>query len=293
MDPSGLDSVCARIGYLADCEGPARYLTYPPASGRQTETPPKRYYEMPIYDCRSVSAELSLDVEGFALRRRASAIADFFDDELVRRAYYPEIERLMLEATGAVAFFVFDHNVRSGQAATQARAGIREPVDMAHNDYTEESGPRRVREILTERGRSDLADQPAALVNAWRPLHGPVKDIPLTVCEARSVAPTDFVATSIEHYGDGDFSRPRHSGEIYSFRHRPEHRWYYVRDMQANEVLLLKCFDTRRDGRARYTAHTGFVNPECPPGVPARESIEARTLVVFANATHASEERRP
>ena len=51
--------------------------------------------------------------------------------------------------------------------------------------------------------------------------------------------------------------------------------------MQPGEVLLLKCFDTRKDGRARYTAHTGFANPQCPPGAVPRESIEVRTLAVF------------
>jgi hypothetical protein len=276
-----LESVVAPIGYLAVGEGAVRYRTYLPATGRRSETPPKRHYEMPIYDCRPVASRLSLDVEGFALLRRASAIEDFYDDALVRREYLPEVERVLREATGAAAVFAFDHNVRSAKAATETRAGVREPVDMAHNDYTESSGPRRIREILAERGRMELAEHPAALVNAWRPIRGPVRDVPLTVCEARSVAESDFVATPIEHYRGDDFTKPSHSGEIYSFRHRPEHRWCFVRDMQPDEALLLKCFDTRRDGRARYTAHTGFVNPECPPGAPERESIEVRTLVVF------------
>jgi len=277
-----LRTVVARIGYLAEGEGPARYRAYPPASGRSTETPPKRYHEMPIHDCRPVAGELSLDVEGFAVVRQASPIRDFYDDELVRREYYPEVERLMREATGALAVFAFDHNVRSAKAATEARSGIREPVDMAHNDYTESSGPRRAREILEQRGHGDLVGNRAALVNAWRPIRGPVQDVPLTICEAGSTAPSDFVPTSIEHFGGDDLSRPRHSGEIFSFRHRPEHRWFYVSDMQPDEVLLLKCFDTRKQGGARYTAHTGFANPECPPGFTPRQSIEVRTLVVFA-----------
>ncbi|MGH7803142.1 MAG: CmcJ/NvfI family oxidoreductase, partial [Candidatus Binatia bacterium] len=98
------------------------------------------------------------------------------------------------------------------------------------------------------------------------------------------VAPDDFVDTAIEHYGEGDLTRPRHRGEIYSFRYRPEHRWFYVSDMEPGEVLFLKCFDSARDGRARYTAHTGFVNPEAPADAVPRESIEVRTLVVFDEA---------
>jgi hypothetical protein len=51
--------------------------------------------------------------------------------------------------------------------------------------------------------------------------------------------------------------------------------------MQPEEMLLLKCFDTADDGTARFTGHTGFENPTCPPDFLPRESIEARTVVVY------------
>lgn len=284
MDAARAESlpfVVARIAYLDATDGRAGYRVWPPSTGRPPETPPKRHYEVRIHDCRPVASELSLDAEGFAYRRHASSFRDFYDDVLVRRDYYLQTEHLLREATNALAVFAFDHNVRSAKGTAEGRPGVRTPVDMAHNDYTESSGPRRAREILTAAGRSDLAGHRTALVNVWRPIRGPVKDIPLTVCEAGSVSADDFVDTAIEHYGEDDLTRPRHTGEIYSFRHRPEHRWFYVSDMEPDEVLFLKCFDSARDGRARYTAHTGFVNPECPPNAVPRESIEVRTLVVF------------
>ena len=95
------------------------------------------------------------------------------------------------------------------------------------------------------------------------------------------MAEDDLVPTSIHHFGEGDLERPRHVGEIYSVRHNPAHAWYYLSDMQPQEFLLLKCFDSRTDGRARFMPHTGFANPACPPDFIPRESIEARTLVVF------------
>jgi hypothetical protein len=51
--------------------------------------------------------------------------------------------------------------------------------------------------------------------------------------------------------------------------------------MQRNEALLLKGYDSLDDGRARFTAHTGFDNPSAPPDAAARESIETRTFVFF------------
>ena len=94
----------------------------------------------------------------------------------------------------------------------------------------------------------------------------------MAVCDARSLeAAADFVATDLLY----DTRR----GEIYSLAYRPGHRWYYVPDMQVDEVLFLKCFDSAEDGRARFTAHTAFDDPTVPPGAPPRESIEVRTLV--------------
>ncbi len=51
--------------------------------------------------------------------------------------------------------------------------------------------------------------------------------------------------------------------------------------MPPGEFLLLKCFDSRADGRARFMPHAGFQNPASPSDFVPRESIEARSLVVF------------
>ena len=71
-------------------------------------------------------------------------------------------------------------------------------------------------------------------------------------------------------------------GEVYAVAFNPAHRWFYFPHLQRNEVLLLKGFDSANDGRARFTAHSAFEDPTTPPGAPARESIETRTLIFFA-----------
>jgi hypothetical protein len=284
----GLDHVVARIAYLATGHGRVGYRVWPPSSGRPPEAPPKEYHDVRIHDCRPIASLLDIDETGFMVRQHPSAIHDFYDEDLVCRSYLPEVERMLVEETGAHAVFAFDHNVRSAKGAAEGRPGVRAPVDMAHNDYTEGSGPRRTLEILEARGRSDLAGHDAALVNVWRPIRGPVQDIPLTICEASSTAPADFVDTDIEHYGEDDLSRPRHVGQILSARYSPAHRWFYLSDMRTDEILVFKCWASARDGRARYTAHTGFKNPAAPPDAPPRESIEVRTVVVFPNRRAAS-----
>ena len=73
----------------------------------------------------------------------------------------------------------------------------------------------------------------------------------------------------------------RSGGEIYHFAYDPDLRWSYFSGMTRDEVLLLKVFDSA-DDRAKWTAHSAFVNPDAPPDAPPRESIEVRTLLSFA-----------
>ncbi|MCL4801102.1 MAG: methyltransferase [Burkholderiales bacterium] len=279
--PHDLPAVEAELTYLAPGDGPAQVLVFPPASGRGTVRAATVRRRMTIRDARPVVDRLRLDEHGFELRAHRSAFADFYSEAAVRKRYYPEVEAAVQAMTGAAAVIVFDHNVRSAVRAARGEPGVRTPVDSAHNDYTEQSGPKRKGEILAAAGRADLAGRHVAFVNLWRPIVGPVWDNPLAVCDARSVAAADLVPTDIHHFGEDDLETPRHSGQIYSLRHAPAHRWYYFSAMRPDEALLLKGYDSRTDGRARFMPHTGFANPACPREFVPRESIEARTLVVF------------
>jgi hypothetical protein len=271
----------APLHYLAPDSGPARIRIYPPSSGLESTRPAAIKQTVALHDLRAIADQARLDEHGFELHTHATAFKDFYDEGAVRARYFPEVEAAMSAFTGALAVIVFDHNVRSSARAAQGQAGVRVPAEQVHNDYTEHSGPKRKREILAAAGRADLMDRHVAFVNLWRPIIGPVRDNPLAVCDVRSVAPSDFVATEIQHFGEGKLETPRHTGEIYSIVYRPAHRWFYVPEMMPDEVLLLKCYDSRMDGRARFMPHTGFQNPACPKDFVPRESIEARTLVVF------------
>ena len=276
-----LPKVEAEIGYIPPEIERAVVRVYPASSGLEAEQPETYPVRMPIRDLRPAADQFSIDEHGFEFHAQASAFGDFYNAAEVRARYYPEVARVLREMLDAEAVFVFDHNVRSAVRAARGEPGVREPVAQAHNDYTEESGPRRRDAILAAVGRQDLVDRAFALVNLWRPIIGPVLDTPLALCDSASVAPDDYVTTDIHHFADGNITTPAHSGMIYSLHHNPRHRWFYASEMQPDEVLLLKCYDSRRDGRARFMPHTGFDNPICPRDFVPRESIEARTLVVF------------
>jgi hypothetical protein len=230
-------------------------------------------HTMPIHDARPGLASLSLDREGFVLRHLQTAVAEFYEEGQVREIYDPEIERLVLEATGAQKAVIFDHTIRAESEALRRQRGVRETVPLVHNDYTVASGPQRVRELLDAEEASIRLQRRFAIYNLWQPIKGPVLSSPLAMCDARSVAPEDWIACDLD-YGD-------RVGEIYNVAFNPEHRWHYVPKMEADEILIFKTYDSLEDGTTRFTAHTAFVDPTTPPGAPARESIETRVLAFY------------
>ncbi len=51
--------------------------------------------------------------------------------------------------------------------------------------------------------------------------------------------------------------------------------------MQPDEAVLIRCFNSAREGAARFSAHGAFDDPQTPSDAPPRESIEVRTLVFY------------
>jgi hypothetical protein len=272
---ASLASVEAEFNYIARGIERARNYTYDPPAGIPRSNATHEAHVMTVRDVRPIAGQVSLDREGLALVRKTSAVRDFYDDDELRRVYYPEAERLVAEATGAHRVVVFDHTVRRRVWGSEDRVpgAPRQPVGRVHNDYTEKSGPQRVRDLMGDEAESLLAGR-FEIVNVWRPITGPLRDAPLGVCDARSVDPRDWVPSDLIY-------RDR-TGETYAVRYNPAHRWYYVRDMMPDEALLLKCFDSARDGRARMAPHSAFEDPTAPADKLPRESIELRTLVFHA-----------
>ncbi|MEE2778736.1 MAG: CmcJ/NvfI family oxidoreductase [Acidobacteriota bacterium] len=262
----------ATLNYLAPLDERPYYYLYPPPEGHGWRNTKGDRQTMPIGDARALDPKPSLDVEGFALVHHATRTDDLYDSAQVRRVFFPEVDRLVRQATGAARVVVFDHNVRCASRAERKESGAQDPVRFVHCDYTEASGPQRVRDLLSEAEAEDLLQRRFAVINVWKPIRGPVEESPLAFCDARSIAAHDVLGTDLRY-------RDR-TGEVYSFLHSPDHRWYYYPRMEADEVLLLKCFDSDHQ-LARFTAHSAFDDPSSPVDAPARESIEVRTLVFY------------
>ena len=271
--------VVSNLGYIEpQRERPYDYAYAPPAG-----VPWQNYRSDPrpmrIADARSFARAPALDREGYTLVSAPSAVGDFYDEAAVERIYYPEVAELARAALGASQAYVFDHLVRRrepGSALSFGRrvAGERPSANgRVHNDYTEASGPRRMAQVLSASdGEGRELPRRFAIVNVWRPIKGPVVDAPLALCDARSVAAADLVASDV-HY-------PLRTGEIYLVAHSPRHRWSYFPEMQPHEALVFRQFDS--DAQApRFVPHAAFDHPLTPRDAALRESIEARVIVVF------------
>jgi hypothetical protein len=199
-------------------------------------------------------------------------VRDFFDPEELKRVYYPEVIALVQRISGAKRVVVFDHTLRSGDEGEREAKLIREPVLSAHNDYTEWSGPNRVREVMGAEA-DELLKRRFAVIQVWRAIAKPIVSNPLAMADARSVAPEDLLIAERRY--------PNRVGQTYRLKYNARHRWFYFPEMRRDEAIVFKVFDSEKDGRARFTPHTSFEDPSTPAGAAPRQSIEARTLAFF------------
>jgi hypothetical protein len=262
----------AEILYTVDTGEALVNETFGPNNIRRRSSGAQEAKKVTIGDGRALAGELSLDRNGFVLVRHPTAVRDFFDAAELKSVYSPEIERLVAELSGASRVVMFDHTLRSGDEGEREARLIREPVLSAHNDYTEWSGPQRVRDLLPDEAET-LLKKRFAIIQVWRAINLPIRANPLALADARSIAPEDLLISERRY--------PNRVGQTYRLKYNAAHRWFYFPQLARDEAIVFKVYDSATDGRARFTPHTSFTDPATPPGAPPRQSIEARTLAFF------------
>jgi len=270
---ASLPSVEALLNYLVDTgEKPESYGGVSQTMADQKRKGQYEEHKMTVTNGRQMIGQFSLEREGFIFVNHETKVKNFYDEGEVRSVYYAETEQLVKEISGAKRVVVFDHTLRSADPGMREEKQISGPVRNAHNDYTEWSGPQRVRDLLPDEAE-ELLKRRFAVVQTWRPINKPVQREHLAIADARSVGIKELIPSARVY--------PDRRGEVYHSTYNPEHRWYYFPNMRRNEAIVFKCYDSERDGRARWTAHCGFDDPTSSPGAPPRESIEMRTLAFF------------
>jgi hypothetical protein len=264
----------ALLTYLIHTDRKPFAHTYQPPAGTARRSDADAIHTVTIRNARHCG--FSIDKEGFELVKFPTNVRDFYDDEEVKSLYYPEIVQRLKQLTGGTVI-VSNHVVRNAGNTVHEKSSVQGASLRVHNDYTVRSAPQRVRDLLEKAEAERLLRYRLAAINVWRTIRGPVKNMPLALCDAQSVELSDLVATDL-------ILRDRVS-ETYRLTHNPNHRWYYFPDMQPDEAILIKCYDSD-NGRAKFTPHAAFDDPTTPPEAPPRESIEVRALVFFEACTN-------
>ncbi len=267
------DAIEAELSYLAnDGEGLVTLVARPGGRDRRIGGGDGETHRVVLHNGRPLADRFEFEREGFRFVSHHSQVTDFFDDDQVRRIYYPECETLIKLVSGARRVVVFDHTLRTASEEEREARQIRDIVSRVHNDYTEWSGPQRVRDIMGDEAEELLCGR-FAIIQVWRPINHPVESHPLAICDAQTVKPDALVVNERRYQN--------RTGQTYAITYDPGQRWYWFPKMRPDEALVFKVYESLRDGRARWTAHTAFADPTAPPHARPRESIEIRTLAFF------------
>ena len=266
-------TIRANFNYIVDTGiPPVRSIDWPEMEHKAVPSQ-YRQYEMTVRDGRPLRDTFRFDTHGFVFVDHRTQVKDFTDEAERARVYDLEAQALIKKHSGASAVVVFDHTIRISDEEGQKAVGARPTVKGVHNDYTETSAPRRLREIVGDAEAERRFKKRWAIVQVWRPIRGTVLIDPLGICDGRSIPQKGFILVE-RRYKD-------RTGEVYHIAHNPAHEWFYFPQMQRNEALVFKVFDSDASQPARFTAHSAFDDPATPAGAPPRESIETRTFAFF------------
>eukprot|EP00442_Polarella_glacialis_P004650 CAMPEP_0115142626 /NCGR_PEP_ID=MMETSP0227-20121206/60269_1 /TAXON_ID=89957 /ORGANISM="Polarella glacialis, Strain CCMP 1383" /LENGTH=292 /DNA_ID=CAMNT_0002551263 /DNA_START=116 /DNA_END=994 /DNA_ORIENTATION=+ len=234
-------------------------------------------------NARELQTPANLEKQCFELRNHATAVKNFKDSDEVKRVYFPEMEALVKAATGAEQVFLFDHTIRDGSSG--AGLNVTKPGDAAapvfrvHTDYSDTSGPARVK-TLAESGdyfsaeqQTEILSRDFCIVNVWRNISAePVQSNPLAVLDPASIDKKEFLVYEMQY--------PDRAGQNFALKYNSSHKWYFYPLMEKEECLIFKTWEKRTD-RPRYCFHTAFTDPATPATAPGRSSIEIRSIAIM------------
>tara|TARA_B100001093_G_scaffold18925_1_gene17136 strand:- start:4188 stop:5423 length:1236 start_codon:yes stop_codon:yes gene_type:complete len=262
------------------------------------------YFPQVMHDARRISdyhpgisphSAQCMDKLGVALASCDSQCNNFYDSAEVRRVFYPEMEKLLLEfypdATDALVYNhdVFDKDYEGDRTEDQdaKNPGVNANyANLVHNDLNDNSGRVRCRELLTRNlrnfGREQYCTEVEAdekmsrrflSINLAKPMET-VEQNPFVLCAWPSFADQPYI-NNYRVYDD-------RVGETTRFTYRPEHEWYWIPQQQPNEVSMLKCYDSVCDGSvSRWSFHSACIDPTAAADARCRKNVVVRAFVFF------------
>jgi len=255
------------------------------APGRELNTGVYAPYPVTIRNAR-LAGSFTLDEHGFCLSQHHSAISDWENHYAADSAYAGEVAEVVKGLTGADVVILLGGMLRSSAATSPT---VQPPAAEAHVDFTQRCAERRAAALYARAHPAGLGFRRFIGFSLWRALSAPPQDMPLALCEGRSVRDdegTHNTKVDVAEIPAGEALYAPIPGEedmlaATIFHYSPAHRWWYFPDMQPGEVILIKLYDSDHS-KAWRCPHTAFRDTTRPDARP-RRSMEFRGMAYFSN----------
>jgi hypothetical protein len=267
------------------------------SQGKEINTGTYSDFEVVIRDGMPIRDHFTLDQHGFTIAKCPTAVSDFHDKASVDALYEAEVERNVIRLTGADKCVARGWMLRTSADLTQHAAkktagyqhsgGIQPPAGEAHVDINTATAARMAEHTY----RTHFPDGPGykrfLISSFWRTFSPGPQDVPLALCDGRSSfggAEKSNTLYIVDEFPEGDALTapdPDEGNKLAAtiFSYHPGHRWWYFRNMQADDALLFKFHDSDHSLTWRCP-HSAF-RDSSEPGAHVRESIECRSVAFW------------
>ncbi|MBV9881663.1 MAG: hypothetical protein JO276_01490 [Sphingomonadaceae bacterium] len=246
--------------------------------------PPVEIRDARALQARTESEAACFAAHGFALLPHASAVRDW--DNEVAALYLPEIEAVIRERLLPGRRLEIQQSpflVRRGRGTgTPYANGVHQDHGLTAGDYennvTAFAGAEIGRRWRRRFDREDVAGFMAIDFWCTTNMAGPLRHMPLALCDPNSVGSGDLVPTRLTGIAP-DGQETHHL----ALRYNDKQAWYHYPEMTGDELLAFKIFQCGADGGGPLASclHSAFVDPGTPADAEERQSCEHRVGVLL------------
>jgi hypothetical protein len=276
-------AVHAAIDYLVPTSRINRRFWAP---GKELNTGVYASYPVTIRNAR-LAGPFTLDAHGFCLGHHRTAISDWENQYGPDCAYAAEVARVAMLLSGADVIVPIGGMVRDSAGTSRS---VQPPAAEAHVDFTQSFAERRAEAMYRKAHPHGGGYRRFIGFSLWRVLSAPPQDMPLALCEGRSVRDdegTRNTKVDVAEIPTGEALYAPIAGEenmpaATIFHYSPGHRWWYFPDMALDEVIFIKLYDSDHETAWRCP-HTAFRDNTRPDARP-RRSMEFRAMAYFSKS---------
>jgi hypothetical protein len=255
------------------------------APGEEYNTGVNKPYPVIIRNAR-LAGPFTLDDHGFCLGRHATDITDWEHDCGPTSRYAAQVREVAQRLSGADVVIPMSGQIRTSGKTSKI---MQPPAAEAHVDFTQRCAERIAEKLYRNAHPDGPGFHRFLAFSLWRALSQPPQDMPLALCDGRSVREEEGthntkVDVDVIPTGDALFA-PIEGEENMSaatiFHYSAGHRWWYFPDMRPDEVIFIKFYDTDHS-KAWRCPHTSF-RDLTRADARERRSIEFRGIAYFSN----------